>query len=364
MPTLREICKDCNEKITPVRSPGISCSSCSNFYHFSCARLENKVVDFIESQPVGWLCKTCNKPYKRSSIIPATPVRDLTKDKESGSKLPRNVSSSQTKISKAREVPKTSSQGKISVRKKPLVKPVAVSSNPSTKRNSPVPSFSSLSTDSALDTLRSDIIDKIDQIEKKSEEIQQLKAHLDEIRTRLNQVEFINSSLEEKLFDKTVEITGISIEPNSDPISLLKEISGNIGYPLNSSAIANCFIVKRETKKGTDKLVAEFFNKDTLRNLIAAGKSARRFDSSSIYINQKLTSYKKKLLYNCKQFAAINKFRFAWSCYNSIFLKKDEASAPIKINSEKDLLELEEKLSHQIQHEDLLSERSRNSLEN
>ncbi len=163
------------------------------------------------------------KSYKRSSIIPATPLKKLTKDKGSGSKLPRNVSSSQTKISTAREVPKASSQGKISVKKKPLVKPVAVSSNPSTKLNSPVPSFSALSTDSALDTLRSDIIEKIDQIEKKSEEIQQLKAHLDEIRTRLNQVEFTNSSLEEKLFDKTVEITGITID---------------------CITIANCFIVK------------------------------------------------------------------------------------------------------------------------
>ncbi len=59
-----------------MQRPGIGCCNCASFYHFACVNLEDKDIEYIEANPVGWLCPNCNLPHKRSSIVPATPLRD------------------------------------------------------------------------------------------------------------------------------------------------------------------------------------------------------------------------------------------------------------------------------------------------
>jgi hypothetical protein len=130
---------------------------------------------------------------------------------------------------------------------------------------------------------------------------------------------------------------GWNFELDSDPFTVVKEVGAEIGYPLNSTAIANCHFIKGKS----NKIVVEFFCKESQRNFIQAGKEARRSGFSKVFINQQLTWYKRRLLYNCKEFAKYNCYKFAWACYSTIFLKKDENSLPLKIESDFDLVKLE-----------------------
>jgi hypothetical protein len=85
MNKLKKICKVCATTITPIQRPGIGCCTCTAFYHFSCANLQEEDIKYIEQNPVGWFCPKCNKPQKKNSIIPGTPRREDTNNPSTSS---------------------------------------------------------------------------------------------------------------------------------------------------------------------------------------------------------------------------------------------------------------------------------------
>jgi hypothetical protein len=75
MKFLKKNCKICTQTVTPILRPGIGCCNCPLFFHFSCVNLDEQDINYIENNPVGWLCTKCNKPDKRNSITPRTPIK-------------------------------------------------------------------------------------------------------------------------------------------------------------------------------------------------------------------------------------------------------------------------------------------------
>jgi hypothetical protein len=109
------------------------------------------------------------------------------------------------------------------------------------------------------------------------------------------------------------------------------------------SDIGNVGLLK--SSESDYKLIAEFRSDVIKESFIKAGKKFNRegglfsFESlaSKIFINQKLTSCQKTLLYNTKEFAKQYNFKFTWIHRSQILLKKDETSKPIYIRSVEDL---------------------------
>lgn len=85
MKGIKKICRVCEATVTPIQRPGIGCCNCLSFFHFNCAKLQDQDIKYIESNPVGWLCPKCNKPQRRSFIIPASPPKDSAADSSKGS---------------------------------------------------------------------------------------------------------------------------------------------------------------------------------------------------------------------------------------------------------------------------------------
>jgi hypothetical protein len=85
---------------------------------------------------------------------------------------------------------------------------------------------------STASNLNFEISEKIRIIEAKTDIINNLKLELDTIKRKLLVLEKTANLSEEKSIDKNIEVVGWNFELVSDPITILKEIGAEIGYPL------------------------------------------------------------------------------------------------------------------------------------
>ena len=67
-------------------------------------------------------------------------------------------------------------------------------------------------------------------------------------------------------------------------------------------------------------------------------------DKVKIFIQESLTPSRRELFHKSNELKKKFKFRYIWSFYGNIFLRKDDASPAVKICSLKDLAKLETKL--------------------
>jgi hypothetical protein len=296
---------------------------------------------------VGWLCKFCNKPDKRSSIVPATPISSQKKLNPVSGK-PKNKNTNKI-------ISKNSSEKSKKEQKSASSKTDTTSAGVS-QLKSPVPSTSKSTSD--LENQLSSLQSKITILEEQIRNLQLTIGSLEKEKKLSENLNVKHDFLEQKLVDKNVEILGFSLGDITDPFIALSEVCRIVFFDLDPSKILNCFLINN-SGNGQNKIIVEFSDKLTQLEFIKAGKSARRRGVINFYINQQLTSFKKKLLYNCKQFARLNSFKFAWSCFSTIYLKKDDFALPIKINCDKDLIDLRNSLTQvDPQNESLLSERA------
>ena len=81
-----------------------------------------------------------------------------------------------------------------------------------------------------------------------------------------------------------------------------------------------------------------------LKNLTIEDIGLGRQGDNKIFIQESLTPSRRGLFHKSNEFKKKFKFRYIWSFYGNIFLRKDDASPAVKICSLKDLAKLEAKL--------------------
>jgi hypothetical protein len=343
--TIKKTCKECSNTVTPILRPGIGCSKCQNFYHFNCAKLLDQDINYIESNPVGWLCSKCNKPYKRDSIIPATPLKvssgnspapGTSKEisQKTGKILRKPVESK--KQSKNAATPPASSTNLI-INKPPGRK---LSQKPTGKLKS-APSPKSSFTENTAEYSNFDKI--ATEIENLNQQLKILQGKIDELQLNIGSKELRIDELERQGISKKIEIQGLSCEAATNPLLILKRIGEEIDYRLVPNDLVDAYILTSKDKRV--RLIAEFASVIKKEAFIRAGRVFKRkggklteeCNGSRVFINQLLTTKQKTLLYNTKEFAKNNNFNFVWVHRAQILLKKEESSIPIYISSTEDL---------------------------
>ena len=81
-----------------------------------------------------------------------------------------------------------------------------------------------------------------------------------------------------------------------------------------------------------------------LKNLTIDDIGLGRRSDNKIFIQESLTPSRRELFHKSNEFKKKFKFRYIWSFYGNIFLRRDDASPAVKICSLKDLAKLEAKL--------------------
>ena len=140
-----------------------------------------------------------------------------------------------------------------------------------------------------------------------------------------------------------LEITGVPITSHDNPKLLVKEIGTLIGAEIDDSHIAAAHRLP-DSKNVKNRLIVKFLQRDKREEVYKkrkhlVGKSVHQLPSiraeigesvsrdNKIYINESLTSYRKRLFGRIKDYKRKNNVKYLWTSNGKIMLKVNKASA-------------------------------------
>ena len=277
-----------------------------------------------------WLCKKCQKIGKgrRSNIVPA----QFPSPRASRSKLSVAVSVDN------------------SVKKSTILKPKPLQKLKSVT----IPQTDNLANITAtiaeLQLKYNSEISELKRIlEETTRKVDKLSTVEDQViclKSTANQLEIQTDLNERKLNSNLVEIQGLQRISTRNIKSTIESISAQIKASISLADIKHCYDkLAPPNSKISDKLVIEFHSSEVKQSFIAKGKaftrSGQQFEEQNklhtIYINDKLTGYQKKLLFEAKQLAKLNKFEFVWVYNSQVLIKENQQSLPVIIKTFDDL---------------------------
>lgn len=201
-----------------------------------------------------------------------------------------------------------------------------------------------------------DMEKKIVALEKSNAELAKenhfLRQESSRVSNSLNQMKAALDDQEQYIRRDCLEIRGVPTSSSEDTNEIVKNIGSlvnvciedkdiSISHRIKSGTSAISPIIVKFTRRGVrDNL---YKARTKLKNITSGNLGLGRQGENKIFIQESLTSSRKDLFHNCNEFKKKFKFRYIWSYYGNIFLRKDEASPSVKICSPKDLAKLEGK---------------------
>lgn len=151
--------------------------------------------------------------------------------------------------------------------------------------------------------------------------------------------------LEQKSLDNFVEIVNVPEVTNEVCKNTVEKIAKSLKVEID---VINAYRVQSKFNTKSKKIVAELSSKRDKKELI---ENARKFKptgnsvdvtwkNEAIYINDNLTPFNRNLFFITKSFARDFSYKFVWFKDNKLFLKKNELSKAIVIDSELSLNKL------------------------
>ena len=321
----------CKASVTPVHRPGLSCSTCSLYFHYKCVNLDKaNYIDCLENTTVSWSCQKCikSKKSRRSTIIPASlPINStsVTATPSTSSFTPTPSTSKVVKSSGKTQIVQATATTTSSTNFEQLT------ANLREIREANQESFKQLK-------------DLIDQLCKRIENLEKLREAVDTLKQTSVELETKTSNNERKLLENSIEIQGIP--HTSEPTETTLEIGIQINSPLSPTDIKKCYFKEVSTNNAKKLLlIVEFHSNSVKKNFVLRGKvhtrSQKKFsyqeEQVTIHINDQLSSYQKKLLFETKALAKTHKFEFVWISNGQILVRKSFGLQPHCIRSFDDL---------------------------
>lgn len=226
-------------------------------------------------------------------------------------------------------------------------------------------------TDKKLESLQSSLAEIITQnseikntitfISQKYDEMllrtEQIEAERKADRIYINQLEDRVENLERMMNMSKMEIKNIPKmqgETKDDLRKLVTETACFLEIPLQEHDIRDVFRVNK--KEGVSTIIVDFAKTKTKEDFV---KSARQYNKKNsanklnsthikisgpakpIYMSESLTLKAQRLFYLARRFAKDNDYRFCWTSYGKVFMKKTEGDKHILIKDEPDINKLQ-----------------------
>ena len=171
------------------------------------------------------------------------------------------------------------------------------------------------------------------------ENFKSINESLNNTRDSLYKLHCETDEIEQYLRRDYLEIVGIPTTADDNPKELVKELSYQLDIDLKDEDLS---IVHRlpDSRSTKNRIIAKFVRRDKKDELFSSrnnlkGKTANCIPTvkadkniqekrSKIFINESLTSYRKKLFGKIYQFKKQNKFKHIWTMNGKIYLKKDD----------------------------------------
>lgn len=161
-----------------------------------------------------------------------------------------------------------------------------------------------------------------------------------------NKIELVQKRcdiLENYAYQANCEIRGIPTVQNENLFKIVNLIATKIGFELNNSQIK--YIHRTYSLKQPKPIVVEFISKFIRNSFLECfrlhGKNGKIYakdvaattTNSQIFIAEHISSWKKKLLSDCKLLKKDFNFKHVWVKFGKIYCKLEDDSIPVKISS-------------------------------
>lgn len=312
-------CGVCNKNVSK-KSPGLQCSgSCETFFHAKCVQLRKNELARFALPGSFWKCPDCRKDLDSSTLVIFDESEPLeTEQSEDIMSILRALQNDSTHL---RSLPDKYND---------LLESVKFCSDQIT----------------TFETTLKEVNKKVSLIDKLTNENMTLKNEVKLLDTRIDQLEQYSRSY-------NVEIQGVPEKENENVYTIVQTIGQSLNCPVEITDIDIAHRVARAAADGTrlpKSIIVRFVTRRKRDALIAAARTAKtaaktknlKIDgiSNQLYINEHLTKKNKQLLKRTKEVAKSKNFQFVWVRYGRIFMRRDDKSQMLVIQSEADLQKL------------------------
>lgn len=294
-------CAKCDVKLrNPNSNTYITCNGCKHPFHGKCVSLETKDLEYLKNEKRDWFCPVC--------------VLEKRSNRSAASPLP-----------------------------KPLHQ----------QNNVEFFEFERNNSDKMLEKI-------YDQLKENTVTVNKRFDSIDDSVKLINMLVNENAILKEKIvaleikadkydqfmLDNAVEIVGLPSSSNvSDTDLTIKLIQNGLQIRTTEDDFDRCFRVRSRIAGKQGKVIVYFHNKTLKHKIMKKMKEFRKLSSSlfnsdtnhSIYINDSLTPFKRKLFNAAKQLKSEKSFKYLWMRNYSILMRKSDGGTIHHINSMSDL---------------------------
>ncbi|KAJ8709306.1 hypothetical protein PYW07_009132 [Mythimna separata] len=183
--------------------------------------------------------------------------------------------------------------------------------------------------------------------------ISSLETERENERRYIRQLEEKVDNMERQLFSTKIEIRNVpqkQDESREDLYALVEKTANVIGHTLKSNEIREVYRVKNKNNSTT--INVDFISTVTKELII---KKARKFNNTNknnklntthlkiegplkpIFLSEKLTPKAQRLYYLARCFAENNKFKYCWTSFGKILIKRADGDRYVMIKTEADL---------------------------
>lgn len=311
-------CDKCNKVITK-KNPGMECSKCEKIVHGTtqCSGLTSKQLSALRAADnLEWMCQECrlNTSKRRSFIIP-----EADDDANSDQFCDKHNQSVQINV-------------------KQLLSDIAQEVEMAVKREMRELTislqFHTEKIDDMVESMES-LKKTIQELKKKNVDLSNKNIHLE---TRIGALEQRIHEIEQENLTSYVEITNVpSLEENQNPMEIVKKLANHINASVEEVECAmrrsskndkpGVIIVKLKSEKFQEKwldlykgMAKSETSKIRVRDIIPSAQMP--VANNPIYLNEALTPFNKRLLWNAKQDLKEN-FKYIWCKKGLIRVRKE-----------------------------------------
>lgn len=332
-----------------------TCSICSNGYHFECTTVgESSWRTMGDNRRGTWKCPTCRNPATADAKAGNTP-QPVKDGKERSCK--QKESAKQKELTKEEVI---NLESDVPLINQLIEKMVALENSLTQKIDG---GFLNSSNDmkelktkiAGFETTLNFYGDKVDKAVITVKEFEHrmilMERRVDksesenkELKSKLRSMEIQVNGQNQKDYNTKIEISGIK-DSEVDKDKVVKQILNKV----ENKAEEIFFKSEKVTKKGENgktSLVVEFRSRD-IRNMVLTKIKEKRLytqlddvfpnNGSHVYINEALSPYYKKLMYQASKIKREKNYAFLWVNDGKILLKKAEGSKIMRLDCMDDL---------------------------
>lgn len=187
--------------------------------------------------------------------------------------------------------------------------------------------------------------DALKKIEDMSGRQDKIEEENKELKIKVRTLETSMDDLEQYTRNKNIQIDGVPPKVNENLKEMMVEIGKKIDVDIKNEDIDAIHRIPTRSTKVPEPIVVQFLTRQMREAVVQKAKSSKVCtkdlnidgESKPIYVNEHLTRKKKHILFEARRIKFDKNYKFLWTKAGKIFIRKDERSTVINLNSIDDL---------------------------